>query len=118
MKWKDASFRSPRWIENIPQTTLYKPAGIPAWSLELVELSLVMLEAVRLADLEGLTQEEAAGRMGISRRSFWKDLTMARKKIAYALSNGCAIQIIGGNIRLNRDGEDSPGPREGSEDRG
>lgn len=73
--------------------------------MEIVEISIVEIEAIRLADYEGLTQEEAAQKMGISRRSFWNDLMTARKKIAYALSNGCAIQIIGGNVRLSKNTE-------------
>jgi predicted DNA-binding protein (UPF0251 family) len=85
---------------------LYKPAGVPLREIEIVEVSLVEVEALRLTDVEGLTQEKAAERMGISRRSFWNDLTTARKKIAYALSNGCAIQIIGGNFRLSKDNDE------------
>jgi uncharacterized protein len=50
-----------------------------------------------LSDLEGLNQEEAAQRMGISRRTLWEDLQNARQKIAEALIEGKAIEITGGS---------------------
>ena len=45
----------------------FKPAGVPACTLEQVTLTLDEVEALRLADLEGLYQEQAAKRMRISR---------------------------------------------------
>jgi len=97
MRWRHGRQRSHRWIDNVPDATFYKPAGIPMHSLEIVEITLAEVEALRLSDLEGLTQEECAQQMGISRRSLWTDLTTARKKVAYALSKGCAIQIVNGH---------------------
>lgn len=44
------------------------------------------LEALRLVDLEGLSQEEAGERMGISRGTVWRLLQSAREKIAQALT--------------------------------
>lgn len=55
---------------------------------------------MRLTDLEGLEQEQAAQRMGVSRRAFWDDLRSARKKIAEALVNGKAIEIRGGTYMV------------------
>ncbi|MFO8052174.1 MAG: DUF134 domain-containing protein [Thermoplasmatota archaeon] len=96
MRWRHGRHRSPRSVEHIPEVRYFKPAGVPMRELELVELSYAEVEAIRLSDLEGLTQEQAAARMGISRRSFWNDITTARKKVAYALTEGCAIQIVNG----------------------
>jgi predicted DNA-binding protein (UPF0251 family) len=70
--------------------------------MEIVEISYPEIESLRLVDLEGLTQEEAAARMGISRRSLWSDLNKARKKVAYALSKGCAIQITGKGAEVQK----------------
>jgi predicted DNA-binding protein (UPF0251 family) len=70
--------------------------------IEAVFLSLEELEAIRLADLEGLEQEEVAQRMGVSRRALWEDLQYARMKIADALVSGKAIEIRGGNYILVR----------------
>ncbi|NYT06553.1 MAG: DUF134 domain-containing protein [Methanomicrobiales archaeon] len=53
------------------------------------------LQALRLVDLEDMTQEEAADEAGISRRTLWKDLHEARKKVADALVNGKTIEVEG-----------------------
>lgn len=70
--------------------------------IEVIEVSFAELEALRLVDLEGLTQEEAAARMGISRRSFWSDLESARKKVIHALVNGCALELVGRDYRVGQ----------------
>lgn len=49
------------------------------------------LEALRLCDLEDLTQEEAGDRMGVSRGTVQRILSSARKKVALALTSGRAI---------------------------
>ena len=51
------------------------------------------LEALRLVDLEGLTQEEAGERMGVSRGTVWRLLQTCRKKIAEALVRNKTIVI-------------------------
>ena len=99
--------RCPRWVTDVPEVKFFKPAGVPLRSIEVVEMTIVELETLRLVDLEGLNQEEAALRMGISRRTFWNDLMSARKKAAYALVNGLAIEIKGGAYSVA--GEESEG---------
>lgn len=49
------------------------------------------LEALKLCDLDGLTQEEAGKRMGISRGTVQRILATARKKVAMALSECKAL---------------------------
>lgn len=78
----------------------FKPVGVPMPELESVVLKVEELEALRLADLEGLEQEEAAKEMGVSRKTLWRELRSARKKIADALTNGKAIQIEGGTYKM------------------
>ena len=51
------------------------------------------MEAVRLADFEGLYQQECSDRMGISRTTFSRLIESARKKISDALVNGKALVI-------------------------
>ncbi len=51
------------------------------------------LEALRLADYEGLYQEECAQRMNISRTTFGRTIESARKKVADCLLNGKALVI-------------------------
>jgi len=56
-------------------------------------LTLEELEAMRLRDIEGLTQQECAERMEISRQTFQNIIDSARKKVAVALINGLSITI-------------------------
>lgn len=58
------------------------------------------LEAIRLADLEGLTMEEAAVRMHISRHTFGRVLGQARSAVARALVEGQALRIDGGHYEV------------------
>ncbi len=83
-----------------PNFKYFKPAGIPLSMLEEVNLTLDEIEAIRLADLEGLYQEESAEKMGISRQTFGNILDSAHKKIADAIINGKAIKIEGGVIKI------------------
>lgn len=46
------------------------------------------VEALRLADLEGLSQEQAGTKMGVSRGTIWRLLQSARRKVAQALTEG------------------------------
>jgi uncharacterized protein len=59
--------------------------------VEKITLSQDELEALKLCDLDDLTQEEAGLRMGVSRGTVQRILTAARKKAALALSKGRAI---------------------------
>jgi predicted DNA-binding protein (UPF0251 family) len=53
------------------------------------------VEVLRLVDLEGLRQEEAAAALGISRKTLWRDLHEARRKVTDALVNGRLIEMAG-----------------------
>ena len=68
-------------------------------------LTLDGLEALRLADLEGLYQEEAARRMGISRATFARVISAARNAVADALVKGKALKIEGGVVERVSAGE-------------
>jgi len=89
-----------RFITTTPETDYFKPRGIPLNELEEVVLTLDEFEAVRLADLDGLYQEEAAQHMNISRQTFGNIIESAHKKIAQALVNGLALRINGGNFEM------------------
>ncbi|MBN2590346.1 MAG: DUF134 domain-containing protein [Sedimentisphaerales bacterium] len=90
-----------RRICQKPAANYYKPRGIPLSALELVTLTFDELEAVRLADMEGLYQEQAAEEMHVSRQTFGRIIESAHKKIADALVNGKALSIEGGNIKID-----------------
>ncbi len=67
-------------------------------------------EALRLVDHEGLTQEEAGKRMGVSRGTVWRALSSARKKVAQMLVEGRELVILpqGGNEVPRRSDEEEP----------
>jgi predicted DNA-binding protein (UPF0251 family) len=81
-----------------PKMEGYKPLGIPMRELESVDLLFEEYEALRLADYENLTQEEAAAKMNISRPTFTRLYDKARKIIAKAFVEGKAIIIQGGTF--------------------
>lgn len=91
--------RGRRWIEQLPETTRFQPYGQQTPTSTII-LTVEELEALRLVDLEDLTQEEAASRMGVSRKTLWNDLQRARKKAVSALVNGYTIHIQGGDYIL------------------
>jgi len=69
----------------------FKPTGIPLSEVERICMSRDELESLKLCDLDGLTQAEAGARMGVSRGTIQRILSVARKKVAMALSKGKAI---------------------------
>ena len=83
-----------RRIRGNFQNICFKPCGIPSRSLKTVTLTKDELEAIRLADLEGLYHEVAANQMEVSRPTFGRILSLARAKIADALLNNKAIELI------------------------
>lgn len=93
-----------RTVSQTPSVTYFKPRGVPTRLLETVSLGLDELEALRLADLEGLYQEQAAQQMEISRPTFGRLVEQARRKVADALFHGKALALEGGAVTLR------PGP--------
>jgi len=85
--------RKCRRIGFVPICYKFKPAGIPGSELEEVLITLDELEAVRLADLEQLYQEDAAQKMEISRQSFGLIVASGRQKIADTIINGKLLKV-------------------------
>lgn len=100
-----------RRVGCLPQANYYKPRGIPLAALQHITLTVDELEAIRLADLQSLYQEQAAEKMNVSRQTFGRILESAHKKIADALVNGKALLIQGGPIELAVPPEISKPPR-------
>jgi len=82
-----------RRIKFNPEVNYFKPRGIPVRCLEIIEISLEEMEALRLKNLEGLEQTQAAQKMNTSQSTFARILASAHQKIADALINGKAIKI-------------------------
>ncbi len=71
----------------------YKPQGIRMAGLEKVIVGPDECEALRLADYEGMSHEEAGKQMGVSRQTFGRIIESARKKVADAIINAKAFSI-------------------------
>jgi len=92
--------RKCRRVAGLPPTSLFKPQGVPAAGLRGVSLPVEGLEALRLVDAEGLSQEEAAAIMNVSRPTLCRVLAEARSAVARALAGGLAIRIEGGDYEI------------------
>jgi predicted DNA-binding protein (UPF0251 family) len=84
----------------MPGQTCFQPEGATASSCEVVLLTLDEYEAIRLADFEGLYQEQGASRMNISRQTFGRIIEAARRKVADTLVNGKVLRIEGGSVSM------------------
>lgn len=67
---------------------------------EAVTLGLDEYEAVRLIDLEGLQQEQAAIQMGVARTTVQAMYNAARRKLADCIVNGKMLRIEGGDVQV------------------
>ena len=92
--------KNKRIVYEPPLFTEFKPVGIAGRSLEQVSLSLDEFEAVRLADYNGFSHEEASEEMEISRSTFTRLIEKARKKMADFVMNGKILTIEGGNVHF------------------
>jgi predicted DNA-binding protein (UPF0251 family) len=83
--------KKPRNCQCTFKGKAFKPTGIPMSEVKQITLSRDELEALKLCDLDDLTQEEAGKKMGVSRGTIQRVLSAARKKAAEALTLGRAI---------------------------
>jgi uncharacterized protein len=89
-----------RNIAGRPPASVFKPLGAPLRELDEIVMALDEFEAIRLADLDGLYQEQAAEQMGVSRATFSRIMDSAHRKVADALVHGKALRIEGGPVRV------------------
>ncbi len=82
-----------RCVRCKPDATYFKPRGIPLIELEEIVITIDELEAIRLADFEGLYHEDAARKMKISRQTFGRILNGAHRKVAECFIKGNALKI-------------------------
>ena len=94
--------RNNRIVHEPPVFTEFKPVGIARRDLREVLLTLDEFEAMRLADFIGLSHEEGADEMGISRSTFSRLIEKSRKKIAEFIFLGRLMRIDGGNIHFRK----------------
>ena len=89
-----------RTVSHSPGVSYFKPRGIPMMELAESVLTIDECEAIRLADYEGLSHEDAGEQMGVSRATFGRIIERARNVVADALINGKAIRIEGGSYQF------------------
>jgi hypothetical protein len=81
-------------------------------STRTIYIDLAEMEAQRLVDLEGLSQEEAAKQMAVSRGTVWRLLQSARRKSAQSLSEGRPILILDEEEKASPEDSDSSSTNE------
>lgn len=86
-----------RRVDFFPDSTSFMPVGKTKCDVDRITLKIEELEAIRLKDIEGLSQEECAKSMEVSRQTFQNIIYNAHKKIAIALTEGKSIEISGGH---------------------
>jgi uncharacterized protein len=89
-----------RFVKKEPGVTFFKPQGIPLRILEHVVITVDELEALRLSDFLGMSHEETAQELKVSRPTVTRMLARAHQALADALVNGKAIRIEGGDYIL------------------
>ena len=94
-----------RQVGAIPYKTCFQPERVTSSPCpEDIFLNLDEYESLRLADLEGLYQEQAASRMNVSRPTFGRIVEAARRKVADAIVNGKTLRIEGGPVSIEAGG--------------
>ena len=99
--WGRGRLPKPVRLKVTPPITAFNPSGSQE-NLQPIYLEPAELEAFRLVDLEGLSQEEAGEKMGVSRGTIWRLLENARKKTAQALTEGRPISITPSSTEANQ----------------
>ena len=84
-------FPKPVIIPNPSKVERFIPE--PRTAASSIAIELAEVEALRLVDLEGLSQEQAGIKMGISRGTIWRLLQSARRKVAQALTEGRPLTV-------------------------
>ena len=72
---------------------VFKPTGTPLYELDQIWIQQDELEVLRLCDLEGLIQEQAGKKMGVSRGTVQRLLASGREKVVSAIINGAALVL-------------------------
>ena len=94
--------RPKKWrnVCRLPESREYGPLDRNPEKSKSVYLTIEEYESVRLIDLMGMTQEECAGRMEISRTTVQDIYAKARRKIAESIVEGTPLIIDGGRYRV------------------
>jgi len=83
----------------LPKVNEFAPIDINRGN-EVIYMTVEEYETIRLMDLEGLSQEETAERMGVGRSTVQRIYEEARKKVADFIVNGKVLKIKGGDYSI------------------
>ncbi len=88
-----------RRIESLPGQFGFRPSD--SIGEDAIQMTFDEFETIRLLDMEGMTQEQCAGKMGVARTTVTAVYDSARKKVAKMLVEGRSLSISGGNVRFS-----------------
>jgi uncharacterized protein len=89
-----------RSLEGGPSAQCFAPQCSSNEDDEIISLLPEEVAVLNLIDLQELEQEQAAAALGVSRKTIWRDIHEAHRKVADALINGKTIQIAGCTRRI------------------
>lgn len=92
-----------RKMQQPPRVLGLKPFGQPFRGGSSIHLLFEEYEALRLCDYQGLSQEQAAEAMKISRPTLTRILDAGRRKVAHSLVEGLSLVIKGGNVYFDEE---------------
>lgn len=87
--------RKRRFLNKDSQYRCFEPCCHPDAQGRVNILEPGELEALRLVDLLDFDQESAAAKMGISRKTLWRDLHEGRRKVVETLVEGKRLEMAG-----------------------
>lgn len=90
-----------RRIHRPPVASGFAPFGIASGHNGSITILFEEFESLRLSDYEGISQQDAADRMEVSRPTFSRIYDQARQKLARALVEGLSVVIEGGNVSFD-----------------
>ena len=91
-----------RRLGKPPALRGFKPIGVPLSMSESISIQYEEYEALRLADYEGHSHQQAAEKMEVSRPTFTRVYEKVRKKLATAFVEGKPIIIEGGDVEFDK----------------
>ena len=95
--------RKSRRVGSPPKMTGFRPFGMASAGINTLLLKYEEYESIRLVNYEGLSQEDAARQMNVSRPTFTRIYNKALKTIAKSFVEGKTIEIQGGNFEFDRE---------------
>jgi predicted DNA-binding protein (UPF0251 family)/predicted Fe-Mo cluster-binding NifX family protein len=101
--------RKKRFARRLDQRRSYKPIGVPTHDLNTTSIALDEFEAMRLCDVEGFSQIDAAHNMKVSRATIQRLLTSGRSKLMHAILNHHAFIINNATENIQLRGENNMG---------